>query len=103
MKKQIDGWAFRGDDGEWKMFHSDFGKVQYQMLEGKLGAGKIVEVRIIDASDDSKDVVVPREGLRRLMDWCEMMCKAHRRSLETLNCDDTYDEIIAEILPEPEE
>ena len=71
MKKQIDGWCAQNNYGDWMLCTCAYDRFHAtSILHDQLDAEqedegwRIKPVRIIDASDDSKDVVVPRELLR---------------------------------------
>lgn len=113
-ERKPDGWVAYTDRGEPALVNSkgdivvfsDYERCELSALESPLTpvgdrgpfAGdreirrgwEVNPVYLVDASPDSEEVVVPR----RLLAWCHKMATAHRRSLETLNCDDELNEIL---------
>jgi len=101
MSKRIDGWAIwsksggiysRLDQEGWEclcIYPADV--YEKNDLEGAKGVSKLSHQTLIPIR------IIPANTWDKLMEWCGMMANAHRRSLETLNCDDALSEISEEV------
>lgn len=60
-----------------------------------------IDRKKLSATKSLPIVILDFDCYKKLIAWCEMMYTAHRRSLETLNCDDSFFEIMEDMTNEP--